>query len=135
MLYLIDTDTLGNLLSKRPSVRLLRRLSATSPSQQFTSTITAGELYYGIERSSQSEKLRKRLEDEVWPRVTVLSFDVKAAEVYGRLRAELERKGEPLSDPDLMIASIALANSLTLITGNTKHFKRVNELQIENWLQ
>jgi len=135
MLYLIDTDTLGNLLSKRPSVRLLRRLSATSPSQQFTSTITAGELYYGIERSSQSEKLRERLEDEVWPRVTVLSFDVKAAEVYGRLRAELERKGEPLSDPDLMIASIALANSLTLITGNTKHFKRVNELQIENWLQ
>jgi len=135
MLYLIDTDTLGNLLSKRPSVRLLRRLSATSPSQQFTSTITAGELYYGIERSSQSEKLRERLEDEVWPRVTVLPFDVKAAEVYGRLRAELERKGEPLSDPDLMIASIALANSLTLITGNTKHFKRVNELQIENWLQ
>lgn len=134
-MYLIDTDTLSNLLSKRPPIRLLRRLSATSPSQQFTSTITAGELYYGIERSSQSEKLRKKLEDEVWPRVTVLPFDVKAAEVYGRLRAELERKGEPLSDPDLMIASIALANSLTLITGNAKHFKRVNELQIENWLQ
>ncbi len=70
----------------------------------------------------------------MWPRVQILPFDRPAAEAYGKLRAALERSGRPLPDPDLMIAAIALVRRLTLVTGNVRHFVRVPELQIENWL-
>ena len=55
-------------------------------------------------------------------------------EVYGPLRARLEATGKPLDDPDLRIASIALARDLTLVTGHVKHFARIPDLRIENWL-
>ena len=61
-------------------------------------------------------------------------FDTKAAYVYGRIRAELEKCGTPLDLADLEIASIAIANNLTLITNNVRHFKRVPLIQFENWL-
>jgi tRNA(fMet)-specific endonuclease VapC len=64
----------------------------------------------------------------------VLPFDRPAAETYGRLRAELERAGTPLSEPDLRIASIALTHDLTVVTGNVRHFARVSGLRVENWL-
>jgi len=56
------------------------------------------------------------------------------AEIYGRLRADLERRGVPLNDTDLMIASIALRHDLTLVTGNPRHFSRLPGLKLENWL-
>ena len=133
-MYLFDTDTLSNLLSKRPSSKLLRRLKKVPQEEQFTSTITVGELYYGVYKSPRAQEFKEKLEREVWPRVRILSFDRKAAEVYGRVRAELERAGRPLSDPDLMIAAIALARGLTVITGNVKHFNRIPRLNVENWL-
>jgi tRNA(fMet)-specific endonuclease VapC len=66
--------------------------------------------------------------------MVVLSFDVSAAAVYGPLRAQLEAAGRPLAEPDLRIASIALARGLTLVTGNVRHFERVPGLQVESWL-
>jgi tRNA(fMet)-specific endonuclease VapC len=66
--------------------------------------------------------------------VTILPFDDTAAGVYGALRAQLERQGTPLAEPDLRIAAVALANDLILVTGNVRHFARVPGLPIENWL-
>ena len=133
-MYLFDTDTLSNLLSRKPSVRLLRRLAEVPPAQQFTSSVTVGEIVYGVYKSARIDYYRDKLERLVWPRVQIDSFDRKAAEEYGRLRAELEREGHPLPHPDLMIAAIALARNLVLITGNLKHFARVKGLRAENWL-
>ena len=65
----------------------------------------------------------------------VLPFNEAAAEIYGALRADLERIGKRLDDPDLRIASIALSRDLTLVTGNVRHFERVPGLRIENWLE
>jgi len=65
---------------------------------------------------------------------TVLPFDRAAAEVYGLLRVDLERRGERVDDPDLRIVSIALACDLTLVTGNVRHFARGPGLRIENCL-
>jgi hypothetical protein len=65
----------------------------------------------------------------------ILSFDVAAAEKYGPLRAQLERKGLKLDEADLRIACIALVNDCTLITGNTRHVARLDELRVENWLK
>lgn len=133
-MYLFDTDTISNLLSKRPSAKLKRRLKKVPPERQFTSTITVAELYYGVYKSPRPQEFKRRLEREVLPRVRVIPFDRRAAEVYGRVRAELERRGRPLADPDLMIASIALSRGLTVITGNVQHFARVPGLTVENWL-
>ena len=133
-MYLFDTDTISNLIKKRPAPGLLRRLSEISPELQFTSAITVGELVYGAYRSNRPDYFLDKLEKLVWPNVTILPFDHAAAKIYGKLRADLERKGIPLSEPDLRIASIAMAHQFTLITGNVKHFVRIPDLKIEDWL-
>ena len=65
----------------------------------------------------------------------MLPFDETAAEVYGPLRAELERNGIRLDEPSLRIASIALAHDLTLVTGNARSTSACRGLRIENWLE
>ena len=133
MSYLFDTDILSNLVKRSPSVQLLRRLAHAAPSDQFTSAITVGEMVYGALRSERATELLPRLDREVWPNVTVLPFDDTAARTYGRLRAELERTGMSLAEPDLRIAAIAVSHGLVLVTGNTRHFERVPGLALENW--
>jgi tRNA(fMet)-specific endonuclease VapC len=61
------------------------------------------------------------------------SFDDQAAEVYGRIRADLAARGTPIGPNDLMIAAIALVNHLTLVTNNTREFARVAGLRLEDW--
>ncbi|MGH3565987.1 MAG: hypothetical protein ACRDRH_08145 [Pseudonocardia sp.] len=65
---------------------------------------------------------------------TVLPFDILTARRLGMLKAALERVGTPLAEPDLRIASIALTRDLILVTQNVKHFGRVPELTVENWI-
>ncbi len=134
MSYLIDTDILSNVLKKRPSSRVLQRLTAVPSTEQFTSAITVGEMIYGALRSNRCEEILARLKTEVWPRIQVLPFGRDAAETYARIRLDLERAGTPLAEPDLRIASIALSRGFTLVTGNVRHFERVPELVVENWL-
>jgi tRNA(fMet)-specific endonuclease VapC len=108
---------------------------ATVPAdQQFTTAITAGELFYGASKRG-SPSLVKRVRQVVASAVAVLPFDVTASEIYGSLRSELEAGGKRLDEPDLRIASIVLANGLTLVTGNVRHFGRVRGLLVENWLE
>lgn len=64
----------------------------------------------------------------------VLDFDVRAAYIAGQIRADLEKRGTPLSWPDIQIRSIAVSHRLTLITGNDDHFARIPSLSVENWL-
>jgi len=103
------------------------------PAAQFTTAINLGELLYGAARKGDP-RLVERVREVVRLAQIVLSFDEAAAEVYGPLRADLEREGRRLDEPDLRIASIALANELTLVTGNVGHFSRVPSLRVENWL-
>lgn len=72
---------------------------------------------------------------EDWRTIPVLPFHEAAAHVYAELRADLEQRGEPLAEPDLRIAAIALAFDLVLVTGNERHIQRVPTLRIENWIQ
>ena len=60
-------------------------------------------------------------------------FDDRAAQQYGRIRAQLEKLGTPIGPNDLLIASIALARDVTLVTANTREFARVEGLQWEDW--
>jgi predicted nucleic acid-binding protein len=133
-MFIFDTDIYTNVIKKVPSETLINRLKKVPRRDQFTTTITIGEVYYGIMKVSDKTKLLKLFEDVLLPRATILSFDFSAAKKYGEIRSLLEKQGKPLAHPDLQIASIALSMNMTLITGNLKHFQRVPGLAVENWL-
>jgi len=133
-MYLFDTDIITNILKKTPSRKLLNKLSALSRQKQFISTITITEIVYGAMKSNRAEFHLLNLEKILLPAVNISVFDSKAAYVCGRLRAELEKKGTPLDLADLEIAAIAISRDFTLVTGNTRHFDRIDELRLENWL-
>lgn len=133
MRYCFDTDVLSAVMRRDPPLDLVRRLARLPAADQATTAITVGELVYGAARRG-SPALSARVRELVDSAVTVLPFDRRAAEAYGRLRAELEREGRRLGEPDLRIASIALSRGVTLVTGNVRHFARVPGLVVEDWL-
>lgn len=132
-MYCFDTDILSATIRREPSLPLIRRLAQVPPTEQFTTAITMGELLYGAARRD-SKRLNQQVRELIHGALTILPFDDAAADVYGPLRAELESNGQPLAEPDLRIASIALSRELTLVTGNTRHFARVPHLPVESWL-
>jgi len=133
-MFLFDTDTITNIVKPRPSQNLLAKLANLSKDQQYISSISISEIVYGAEKSQRPEYHLNNLENILLPAVNIVGFDTKAAYVCGRIRAELEKRGTPLDLADLEIASIAIANNLTLVTNNVRHFKRVPLLKFENWL-
>jgi len=133
-MYLFDTDVITNILKPRPSKQLIERLSLVSQKDQFISTITVSEIVYGAMKSDRPQHHLKYLEEILLPSVNIVGFDTKAAYVCGRLRAELEKKGQSLPLADLEIAAISIAGNFTLVTGNSKHFARIENLNTENWL-
>lgn len=133
-MYLFDTDTISGILKKDPPVALVKRLARVPSEHQFTSTINIGELVYGAYKSDRPAYFLKKLNKELLPNVNTLPFDEEAAFVYGKLRADMERKGTPISEPDLRIAAIALSNRFVVVTGNVRHFSKIPRLRIENWL-
>ena len=131
MKYLLDTNTCIRHLNQRSNA-ITEQLHNTPESEIIICSVVRAELYYGAMKSQNPEgtlnKQRRFAE-----RFMSLPFDDAAALVYARIRAELERRGTPIGGNDLMIAAIALANGLILITHNTREFGRVAGLQIEDW--
>jgi predicted nucleic acid-binding protein len=133
-MYLFDTDIITNIFKKQPPPGLLARLADIPRNRQHISTITVSEIVYGACKSDRPVHHLRNLQEVLLPAVDLLGFDSKAAFVCGRVRAELEKAGTPLDLADLEIAAIAMANKLVLVTGNTRHFDRIPELTVENWL-
>jgi tRNA(fMet)-specific endonuclease VapC len=131
--YCFDTDVLSATIRPAPPLHLIRRLATVPPQDQFTTSITVGELIYGARRLGR-EDLSRRVEQIVRRAQTVLPFDLIAARTFGALKATLERRGAPLAEPDLRSASIVLSRGLILVTRNVRHFQRVPELSVENWI-
>jgi tRNA(fMet)-specific endonuclease VapC len=132
MAYLFDTDTLSATMRRVPDLRVIRRIAATPSTDQFLSAITLGELIYGAARRNRDDLLERF--SELVKHIPVLPFDERAAQVFGRLKAQLERIGTPVAEPDLRIAAIALSLELTVVSGNERHFRMVPGLRVENWL-
>lgn len=129
-----DTDVISFVLRPAPPAGLIRRVAELDPDEQATTAVNAGELVYGAWRSARPEHFLAALDERVWPNLRVLPFDLESAAIYGSLRASLESAGTPLAEPDLRIAAICLRHDATLATGNVRHFERVPDLEVEDWL-
>ena len=131
MKYLLDTNIIIYFLKgKFPSI--LGKLSLINPSKIAISSIALAELEYGAYKSKDYEK-RKSLFWNFARHFSVLDFDKNAAKEYGRIRADLEKRGELIGGNDMLIAAIALSNNCVLVTHNEKEFSRVENLSIEDW--
>jgi len=128
--YMLDTDILIYTIKNKPDP--MRDVFQRHHGLLCLSAVTLGELIYGAEKSEQS--LRNLADVEgIAARMAVMPFDDQAAVQFGQLRAELAKKGKPIGPYDVMIAGHARALGLTLVTNNTREFKRVPGLRIENW--
>ena len=129
--YLLDTNICIYIRRKKPE-EVLRRFRALRPGEAVLSVITFGELVYGAEKSAQRGATLELLRElaQVLP---VQGLPETAAESYGTIRAELERKGEMIGNNDLWIAAHAKAAGLTLVTSNEREFRRVRGLRVQNW--
>jgi tRNA(fMet)-specific endonuclease VapC len=108
-------------------------LPSFSQSEIGISAITLSELEYGIAKSSRPDQNREALIEFLTP-LEIVSFDEGAARYYGEIRAHLEKKGKPIGAMDLLIASHAISLSVPLVTNDTRGFKGIPGLQLENWV-
>jgi tRNA(fMet)-specific endonuclease VapC len=131
MRYLLDANIVIYIRQKRPEA-VLRRFGRIRPGEAAMSVIAYGELIYGAMKSSQRKTALDRLR-ELSHVLPALPMPEKAAETYGFIRADLERRGEMIGNNDLWIAAHALALGLTLITNNEREFRRVRGLKVQNW--
>ena len=129
--YMLDTN-ICIFAIKSSSVSLIEKIRSLSPQELCISSITLCELSYGVARSKYKEKNEEALEKMV-SSLEVLPFDPRYATSYGTTRAFLEAKGTPIGPLDTLIAAHALAIRAILITNNTREFKRVPGLKIEDW--
>ncbi len=129
--YLLDTNIMIYAIRNRP--RLLREKFNRLPDQMAISSVTWGELVYGVERSAQPDRNLADIESMA-ARLEVIPFDQSAANHCGRIRADLHRVGTPIGPYDMMIAGQARARGLVLVTNNLREFRRVTGLMLENWM-
>ena len=129
-MYILDTNTLIYFFKGIGNVAGI--LLSKSPKDISIPSIALYELEVGIAKSTKPNKRRKQLKSLI-SKIDISSFGAKEAEVAAMIRANLESKGTPIGPYDTLIAGTALSINATLITHNTKEFKRVNGLNIEDW--
>jgi tRNA(fMet)-specific endonuclease VapC len=129
--YLLDTNIIADLI-RNPQGKPAKRIAEVGEDDICTGIIVAAELRYGCTKSG-SKRLLKAVED-LLGEVNVLPFDVSADAEYAGIRSELEAAGKPIGGNDLQIAAHAYAIGATIVTANTKEFKRVRGLNVQNWL-
>lgn len=131
MKYLLDTNTCVRYLNQR-SEPIIQKLAELDPEDIVLCSVVKAELFYGAQRSVHRDQTLAT-QREFLKQFVSLPFDDHAADLYGQIRARLEAQGTPIGPNDLMIAAIALAHQLTLVTHNTREFGRITGLNIEDW--
>jgi tRNA(fMet)-specific endonuclease VapC len=131
MNFMLDTNTCIFLIKRKPA-KVLARFSRHAVGDIGLSSITLAELQYGTAKSSQPEKNQQALSEFLLP-LEIAEFDQKAATIYGVVRATLEKEGTPIGSLDTLIGAHALSLGATLVTNNTKEFKRIPKLKVADW--
>lgn len=131
--YLVDTNILGYFVRNSSAALQKRMLAALKKQEVAISVITRAETRF-VQALLQPDDKRRRTIDLLLNELPVLPWTLDAAERYGEIAAHLQQTGQPLGEMDTQIAAHALALGLPLITHNTRHFKRVPGLRLEDWM-
>ena len=130
-MYLLDTNIVSYWM--RGEKGIIDRLRKHAPSELSLSAITLAEIYYGIEKSPVKKKERWLKINKISSLLDLYYFDEAAARAYALIRVLLEKRGIIISERDLQIASIAMANRLIVVTHNIREFGRIDTLKVEDW--
>ena len=129
--YLLDTNICIYIRQKKPP-EVMRHFEELEPGDAGISVITYGELIYGAEKSAHRSEAMRRLQDLVTV-LPALPMPEAAANIYGKLRSELEARGEMIGNNDLWIAAHAITAQAILVTNDESEFRRVRGLRLQNW--
>lgn len=130
MKYLIDTNVCIHFF--RGKFNLIDRFETEKLSNCAISEITLAELIFGAENSSNPKKNYKLIDK--FTELTKILPIFNAIHIQAKEKVRLRRKGEMISDFDLLIGATAISNDLIMVTENVKEFKRITDIRIENWI-
>lgn len=132
MKYMLDTNMC--IYAQKNISQVIEKIKNNFQYGVAISSITLAELEFGVQASANIEKniiaLYKFLSI-----IEILDFDSSAATEYGKIRADLKRKGTPIGNMDMLIAAHAKSEDLIVVTHNTREFERVEGLQLEDWFE
>jgi tRNA(fMet)-specific endonuclease VapC len=129
-MFLLDTDTIILNLKGHPTVKENLHQHLNDPLR--VSVITCVELYYGAYKSPNAAGNLAKIQ-MIEGALEVIPLGPESAQIFGMLKAQMEKKGTRLDDFDLAIAATALAHNLILVTNNVRHFKRITGIKLANW--
>jgi tRNA(fMet)-specific endonuclease VapC len=132
MRFLLDTNICIYIIKRKPQ-QVIERFNTLQPSDIGISSITVAELEYGASKSQKPEQNKAALQQFLLP-LEILVFDQQAAQVYGIIRADLERPGQVIGSLDMLIAAQAKSEGIVLVTNNVREFSRIPDLKLENWV-
>ena len=132
MTWLLDTNACINYLRTGKNSPIAEQLAEKDAEQVVVCSVVRAELLFGAQKSRDAVENLANV-GKFLSRFASFPFDDLAADVYGRIRADLTERGLTIGPNDLFIASIALSRQLTLVTHNVAEFSRVPGLNIEDW--
>ena len=138
--YLLDSNIVSEIIKPEPDFNVIKKI-AEHNSDCAIGAPTLHEMLYGYNRLPDGifkKHLGSYIKDDVMENFKVKSYTEKASIIHSEIRADAEKIGKPVPFSDSMIAAIALANHMVLVTRNTKHFTAIQEvsnLQVENWFE
>ena len=128
--YLLDTDIVVFFLRNKKSIA--EHLALLSPNDIFVSEVTVAELEYGNRCSGRYEE-NKWMVDRFLSSVNIVPFS-DAIHLYAEERYRLRMLGQSIEDFDLLIGCTAVSDNLVMVTNNAKHYSRIKDIKIENWV-
>jgi Predicted nucleic acid-binding protein, contains PIN domain len=131
-MYLLDSNICIYIINNRPK-QVVEHIKKLKIHQVKLSAISLAELEYGASKSRAREKNRQALIDFATP-FDIIEFNDNDAEVFGIIRADLEKRGLVIGPYDMQIAAQAITRDLVLVTNNTAEFSRIPNLKLENWI-
>jgi tRNA(fMet)-specific endonuclease VapC len=134
IMYLLDTNILSELIKKRPNPNFIARLRTEELKTLCTSSICVFELRLGSALRDDFHIFWQRIMNEFLSGISILQFGEDEALLAGDILAQLQKAGQKIGIEDIFIAATAMANRCTLVTANTKHYSRITNLKIENWI-
>ena len=129
--YLLDTNICIYFLKGRYG--LVEKIERIGFENLFISEITVAELKYGVEKSANPDKNRPVI-NELIDRFKQLPI-YGALDVYAKEKARLKKEGNIVDDLDLLIGATAIEYNMILVTNNEKHFARLQNIKVENWIK